>query len=170
MQLNKKIYELIDKSKVTLIGYTFKDEKLKDEFTSPISYIDIGEVNSSFNLKSIIRDIKLDKVLGFENKKITHILFDTNNISADIKLNNQGTGMNGYTKQKQIFENLRSATINENLNVIIVSSLYRNVVKNTSTNFIGGQTGLYISDVAITLDNSKIKIIKNRFGSEELDW
>lgn len=166
MQLNKKIYELIDKSKVTLIGYTFKDEKLKDELISPISYIDIGEVDSSFNLKSIIRDIKLDKVLGFENKKITHILFDTNNISADIKLN----GMDVYTRQKHIFENLRSATINENLNVIIVSSLNRNVVKNTSTNFIGGQTGLYISDVAITLDNSKIKIIKNRFGSEELDW
>ncbi len=160
-----KFYELINKSRVTLIGYTFKDEKLKDELISTISYIDIGEVDSSFSIKSIIRDIKLDQVLGFENKKITHILFDSNNINTKTI---NGIKVDRYTKQKQIFENLRHATINENLNVIIVSSLNKNIVGNT-TNFIGGQTGLYISDVAITLDNNKIKIIKNRFGSQELD-
>jgi hypothetical protein len=160
-----KFYELINKSRVTLIGYTFKDEKLKDELISPISYIDIGEVNSSFSIKSIIRDIKLDRILGFENRKITHILFDTNNISTDIKLN----GIDRYTKQKQIFEYLKQVSVDENFNIILVSSLNKNIVGNKTT-FIGGQTGLYISDVAITLDNSKINLIKNRFGSQELDW
>ena len=161
-----KFYELINISRVTLIGYTFKDEKLKDELISSISYIDIGELDSSFSIKSIIRDIKLDQVLGFKNKKITHILFDTNNINTK-PIN--GIDVNRYTKQKQIFEYLRKVSVDENLNIILVSSLNKNIVTNT-TNFIGGQTGLYISDVAVTLDNSKIKIIKNRFGSQELDW
>lgn len=54
---------MIEKSDITLIGYTFKVEKIKDEFISKLPCIKLGKINSSFSIKSYLRDIKLNQIL-----------------------------------------------------------------------------------------------------------
>jgi trehalose/maltose hydrolase-like predicted phosphorylase len=48
------LFDLIKQSDVTLIGYTFQDEKIKDELISNFNYIDVVEIDSSFSFKSLL--------------------------------------------------------------------------------------------------------------------
>ena len=57
------ILNLIKKSDFTLVGYTFKDERIKDELLSNFNYVEIEEVNSSFSFKSFLRDLKIKSIL-----------------------------------------------------------------------------------------------------------
>ena len=55
----KDLLNLIKESDFTLVGYTFKSERIKDEFISNFSYIEIEEIDSSFSFKQFIRDYKI---------------------------------------------------------------------------------------------------------------
>jgi hypothetical protein len=52
------LFELINQSKITLLGYTFKEERIKDEIISKVSHYELPEINSSFSIISYIRDSK----------------------------------------------------------------------------------------------------------------
>lgn len=56
----KDLFDLVKQSEMTLIGYTFKDERVKDELVSNFNYIEIEKIDSSFSFKRFIRDVKLD--------------------------------------------------------------------------------------------------------------
>jgi hypothetical protein len=73
------LFELIRKSDVTTIGYTFQNERIKDELISNFNYIDVGQINSSFSLRSFLRDLKLKSILetGEVVKKPDYILYNT---------------------------------------------------------------------------------------------
>ena len=43
------IYRTLEQSDVSLIGYTSKSERIKDEFISKLPHINVGEINSSFS-------------------------------------------------------------------------------------------------------------------------
>lgn len=68
-----ELFSLIKQSDVTLIGYTFKDERIKDELISNFNYVEIEEIDSSFCFNSFLRDLKLESVLG--NEKNQSIFF-----------------------------------------------------------------------------------------------
>ena len=51
----KDLCNLIEESKFTLIGYTFQDERIKDELISNFNYVEIKEIDSSFSFKSFLR-------------------------------------------------------------------------------------------------------------------
>ena len=44
MNSKEDLCNLIDKSTITLIGYTFQDEKIKDELISNFNYVEIKEI------------------------------------------------------------------------------------------------------------------------------
>lgn len=78
----KDLFNLVKQSEMTLIEYTFKDESIKDELISNFNYIEIEKIDSSFNFKSFIRDIKLDSLFN-GSKNPEYILIDINNIKYD---------------------------------------------------------------------------------------
>lgn len=62
------LYDLISVNEVTLIGYRFLDERIKDEIISNLGRTKTIDLSSSFSMKSIIRDMKIGQVLNDEQK------------------------------------------------------------------------------------------------------
>lgn len=160
------LYNLISKTETTLIGYRFSDERIKDEIISNLGVTKTIDLSSSFSMKSIIRDMKIDQVLNEE--KFDYLLLDINDIR------------NSYIEQRNFTnEDLSRAGIIKNTIYDIRSCLRdsRNVkdisdIKliitcplNTSV-FMGGSTPLYYADLAMIItqqSNDKvIQVIKNR--------
>ena len=73
------LYNLISKNETTLIGYRFSDERIKDEIISNIGRTKTIDLSSSFSMKSIIRDMKIDQVLN-EKEEFEYLLLDINDI------------------------------------------------------------------------------------------
>jgi hypothetical protein len=48
------LFNLINKSTITLVGYSLKNEMTKDELISNFNYVEIKEINSSFSIKPIL--------------------------------------------------------------------------------------------------------------------
>jgi hypothetical protein len=69
MKTLNDLFDLVKQSDVTLIGYTFRDERIKDELISNFNYIDVGQIDSSFSLKSFLRDLKLNSILENDSVK-----------------------------------------------------------------------------------------------------
>ena len=61
---------------------------------------------------------------------------------------------------------------NPTYKLLILTSLYssgRNVNDTNITNFSGGSRPIYMSDVAIVMQDESMKIIKNRFDHNDID-
>lgn len=97
------LYDLIDKSDVTVIGYSFKNERLKDELISRLSCYYVGEISYPFNVKSILRDAKINQVLG-DNDPFKFLLIDINDVIVDVPSNNS---MNRSRILSKIVEDIR---------------------------------------------------------------
>jgi hypothetical protein len=176
MKTLNDLFDLVKQSDVTLIGYTFRDERIKDELISNFNYIDVGQIDSSFSLKSFLRDLKLNSILENDSvKNPDYILLDTGNIHLK---NNNALYERQPTKSQSIktfVEDLRSQLYADcsgfpgktKFKFILTTSLYRSGINsegNDIKNFTGGSGPLYASDLAFTISNDKIKVIKNRFG------
>jgi hypothetical protein len=170
MKTINDLFDLIKQSDMTLIGYTFKDERVKDELISNFNYIDVGYIDSSFSLKSFLRDIKLDFILNGEIKTFDYIVIDISNVNF---FNNDISKASGMMK---FVEKLRSETYSDygnypqkNVKIILTSPLNRsiNTSSSLSASFTGGSGLLYASDLVLTIDGYKVKIQKNRFGGEK---
>jgi len=167
------ILNLIKESNFTLVGYTFKDERIKDELLSNFNYVEIKEVNSSFSFKSFLRDIKLKSILEDSSvKNPEYILLDVSNIRIQ-----DTDSLSGRQKViRKFVENLRNHLYTDysgfpgtpQFKIILTSSLYRSGINsegNDINNFSGGSQPIYVSDLALSIIDNKIKIIKNRFGN-----
>jgi len=167
------ILNLIKKSDFTLVGYTFKDERIKDELLSNFNYVEIKEVNSSFSFKSFLRDLKLKSILeGGLVKKPEYILLDISNIRIQ-----DTDSLSGRQKViRKFVENLRNHLYTDysgfpgtfQFKIILTSSLYRSATNTENrdiNNFSGGSAPIYSSDLAMTIIDNKITLIKNRFGN-----
>ena len=68
-------YKSIDNSDISLLGYNFKNERIKDEIISKISHYEIKKIDSSFSFKQLIRNQKLDELLnGNPSKEVSHLI------------------------------------------------------------------------------------------------
>lgn len=169
------LFDLVKQSDVTLIGYTFQDEKIKDELISNFNYIDVGQIDSSFSFKSFLRDLKLKSILetGEVVKKPDYILLDIGNIplkNNDV-LYSRAKFIRSFVEdlRSQIYTDCSGFPAKPQFKIILTTSLYRSVVNtdgNDINNFSGGSSPLYVSDLVFTISGSKIKVIKNRFGME----
>lgn len=152
----KDLCNLIEESKFTLIGYTFQDERIKDELISNFNYVEIKEINSSFSFKSFLRELKLNQVLD-DQKNFEYILLDLNNILPNISK---------FDRLRNILEKLREMVWIEKIQykIIVTSPVYRNSKEISTDNFAGGNQTIYMSELAMVINGEKVKVIKNRNG------
>ena len=182
------LYDLLKKSDFSLLGYRFKQERLKDEIISKLPHRVVPEIDSSFSFKSFLRDLKLESILEIDEsvKRPEYLILDLN----DIRFNSEDLGgrLPGV-KQRQIgniIDEIRSDMYSEYSGVypqtppyklLILTSLYssgRDVddvyfSSTDITNFTGGSRPIYMSDVAIVMGDESMKIIKNRFDHNDID-
>jgi len=182
MKNTEYFFELIQKSDISLLGYRFKQERLKDEIISKLPHMVVPEIESSFSFKSFLRDLKLKSILetGETVKNPEYIVLDLNNIrfkSDDL-----------FGRQRQIgniLNKIREDMYSECQNqynvaksdipykLLIITTLYSSGLKNVDdaniTNFSGGSKPIYISDVAIVMQEESMKVIKNRFDDNNID-
>jgi hypothetical protein len=169
------LFDLVKQSDVTLIGYTFQDEKIKDELISNFNYVDVGQIDWSFSFKSFLRDLKINSILetGEVVKKPDYILLDIGNIP--IKNNDALYGRQKFIQtfvedfRSQIYTDCSGFPAKPQFKIILTTSLYRSGMNsdgNDIKNFSGGSAPLYVSDLVFTISNDKIKVIKNRFGMD----
>lgn len=160
MESIEYLYDLLNKSNFITIGYTFQDERIKDEFISKLPHMVINEeIDSSFSFKSIIRDSKLESLL--DNKDLIipeYIIIDYDKVSFP-----NIDSMARYLRLKSTLQNLRSVGIENNIKVIFTSPIYRSA---NEDNIKGGSTPIYISDLVLMLNGSNCIIKKNRFDGD----
>jgi hypothetical protein len=158
------LFDLLKQSDVSLLGYTFKQERIKDEIISKLPHVVITEVDSSFSFKSFLRDLKLQSILETGESVINpeYIVLDLNNIRY--KSDNLG----GRQRQiKNIIEKIREEKPPYKL--LILTTLYnsgKNIDDSDIMNFSGGSHPIYISDLALLMKENSIKVVKNRFGND----
>ena len=166
-------FELIQQSNVSLLGYRFKQERLKDEIISKLPHVVITEVDSSFSFKSFLRDLKLQSILETGESVINpeYLVLDLN----DIRFKSDDLG--GRQRQiKNIIEKIREDmySISEKppYKLLILTTLYDSG-KNTDNfdilNFSGGSHPIYMSELALVMRENSIKVVKNSFGDTNID-
>ena len=161
MQKIEHLYELMSQSPITTIGFTFKYEGLKDDIISKLNYIDCGEIDTStFSLKSLLRDIKINSLLN-EEKNPEYILIDLMKFDISKKYDYYIEKTRAIQKllsqiQDELFNINRE---NQKIKLILTTSLNSSYV---SDEFFGGKDPLYVSDLVFTISDN-IKILKNRF-------
>ena len=169
-------FELIQKSDISLLGYRFKQERIKDEIISKLPHLVVPEIDSSFSFKSFLRDLKLQSILETGNtvNNPEYLVLDLNDISID---NFKWRDLGGRQNQiGNIIDKIREDLYSNYSGVypqtppyklLILTSLYssgKNVDDASITNFSGGSKPIYVSDVAIVIQEESMKVIKNRFG------
>jgi len=171
-------FELIQKSNISLLGYRFKQERLKDEIISKLPHLVVPEIDSSFSFKSYLRDLKLKSILETGNtvNNPEYLVLDLN----DIRFKSEDLG----SRQRQIsiiIDKIREDLYSNYSGVypqtppyklLILTTLYSsgmNSDDNSITNFRGGSTPIYSSDAAIIMQDESMKVIKNRFDDNNID-
>lgn len=139
--------DCINLSNISLIGYTYMDERFKDELISNIPHKKIEVNSSSFSLKSLLRDMKIDSLLSDKIENFTHLLLDVNDVIGE-------KGIDSIIKDVRY--DLRDYKL------LIISPLNRDVGV-VPNKFKGGNQLLYICDVAFKINDGKIESIKNRY-------
>jgi hypothetical protein len=181
------LFDLLKQSDISLLGYTFKQERLKDEIISKLPHVVIPEIDSSFSFKSFLRDLKLQSILETDDaiNNPEYLVLDLNNIKFDTK--------DLGSRQRQIgniIDKIREDMYSEYSDVypqtppyklLILTSLsfylnaklkpiYSSVKNGSITNFKGGGSRpIYMSDVAIVMGEESMKVIKNRFDDNNID-
>lgn len=172
------LYDLLKKSDFSLLGYRFKQERLKDEIISKLPHLVVPEIDSSFSFKSFLRDLKLESILetGESVKRPEYLVLDLNDIrfkSEDLgsRQNQIGNILNKI--RSDMYSNFSSGYPQiPPYKLLILTSLYssgKNVDDDSITNFTGGNKPIYMSDVAIVMQDESMKIIKNRFDHNDID-
>ena len=166
MKTSNELFNLVKQSDMTLIGYTFKDERIKDELISNFNYVEIKEIDSSFSFKSFLRNEKLNNILD-SGKKFDYILLDLNNILPTAYDPSKVFNRVGFIRN--VLERLRERIWTEGkpqYKIIITSPVNKNLENDDIGSFIGGNQPIYMADLVIVLKENLVKVIKNRNGSE----
>lgn len=159
-----EFYSLLNISRISLIGYSFKDERLKDELLSKIPHIKVSDIDSSFNLMSIIRDNKIESLIGNNSLSFNFVVIDISDLKFSIKTkNNMLVQLSILYKS---IENIAFQFYDSEYKLIITSPVNKTPVSNGDVDiaYMGGNKPVYLSDVAFNLEGDKIRVIKNRHG------
>lgn len=168
------LYNQISKTETTLIGYRFSDERIKDEIISNLGRTKTIDLDSSFSMKSILRDMKIDQVLN-EEEKFDYLLLDINDIRnyyiEQRNFTNEDISRAGIIKN--IIDDIRSGLRDNgnDIKLILTCPLQSNGLNRDNDSFMGGSTPLYYADLAMIItqqSNDKvIQVIKNRKGDSD---
>lgn len=129
------LYKYICESKLSILAYSYKNERRKDDILSKLSFA------TADSEKSVIRLSKLDQILD-DHTKYKFIVIDQSNI----------------LDMKKFLRNYRSLKIESNL--IITSSIYRSFQHSIDSGI--NLSCIYMSDLVYNVDTESF--IKNRFS------
>ena len=175
-----KIFEYLKESNLTMIGYKYQDERIKDEFISKLPHIEIFEFDSSFSvmsaLKRTIRDKKIGSVLdGEEFSNTNFLVVDLGNFSmSKSEDSNESLSVWTFERSRHISEfvgQMRKEVLETKYSLIILSpvnSTMESALGNYIPSFSGGNRSIYMADMVYVIEGRKIKIIKNRFDSDNI--
>ena len=166
------LFDLLRKSDFSLLGYRFKQERLKDEIISKLPHRVVPEIDSSFSFKSFLRDLKLKSILetGDTVNNPEYLVLDLN----EIRFQSEDLGSR-QNQIRNIIEKIREDMYSVSempYKLLILTTLYssgKNIDDNSITNFSGGGKPIYMSDVAIIMEEESMKVIKNRFDDNNID-
>ena len=165
-------FNILEKSDISLLGYTFKNERVKDEIISKIPHVEIQEIDSSFSFKNYLRDEKLKYL--FEGSDMSDIkvpkwfVLDINNITSKLLINK-------VKLIKEVLNNIRRYMYSDTYGIedpfyklLITCPLQKTISDFDIHSFIGGNTPIYISDFVCTInDNNSLHVLKNRHDDND---
>ena len=167
-----KIFEYLKESNLTMIGYKYQDERIKDELISKLPHIEIFEFDSSFSvmsaLKRTIREKKIDSVLDGEE------FSNTNFLVVDLGNFSMSKSESTFERSRHISEfvgQMRKEVLETKYSLIILSpvnSTMESALGNDIPSFSGGNRSIYMADMAYVIEGKTIKIIKNRFDGDNI--
>ena len=163
------LFDLLKQSDISLLGYTFKQERLKDEIISKLPHVVIPEIDSSFSFKSFLRNLKLESILetGESVKNPEYIVLDLN----DIRYKSSTVLVDRQYQIKRTIEKIREDMYSgtPSYKLLMLTSLYKSGTNTDNfdiTNFMSGSGPIYMSDLSLVIQENSIKVIKNRFGND----
>ena len=163
------LFDLLKQSDISLLGYTFKQERLKDEIISKLPHVVIPEIDSSFSFKSFLRNLKLESILetGESVKNPEYIVLDLN----DIRYKSSTVLVDKQYQIKRTVEKIREDMYSgtPSYKLLMLTSLYKSGTNTDNfdiTNFMSGGVPFYMSDLSLVIQENSIKVIKNRFGND----
>jgi hypothetical protein len=161
------LFDLLKQSDISLLGYTFKQERLKDEIISKLPHVVIPEIDSSFSFKSFLRDLKLKSILetGESVNNPEYIVLDLN----DIRYKSSSVLVDKQYQIKRTIEKIREDMYSgtHSYKLLMLTPLYssgKNIDDSDIMSFSGGSGPIYMSNLALVMQENSIKVIKNRFG------
>ena len=169
-----KIFEYLKESNLTMIGYKYQDERIKDELISKLPHIEIFEFDSSFSvmaaLKRTIREKKIDSVLDGEVfSNVEFVVVDLGNFDYP-KEDDPITSIGSMNRSRSISEfigQMRKEVLETKYSLIILSPVNSNPIGEIQS-FSGGNRSIYMADMVYVIEGRKIKIIKNRFDGDNI--
>ena len=166
-------FNILEKSDISLLGYSFKNERVKDEIISKIPHVEIQEIDSSFSFRSYLRNEKLNHLFekgNLPNSNTKWFVLDINNITSKLLIDKVKIIRNVLNN---IREDMYSGTYPENpfYKLLITCPLNTNISPSGDFDihsFIGGNTPIYISDFVCSInDNNTLNVLKNRHDDNE---
>ena len=165
-------FNILEKSDISLLGYTFKNERVKDEIISKIPHVEIQEIDSSFSFKNYLRDEKLKYL--FEGSDMSDIkvpkwfVLDINNITSKLLINK-------VKLIKEVLNNIRRYMYSDTYGIedpfyklIITCPLQKTSSDFDIHSFSGGNTPIYISDFVCAINDDKgLFVMKNRHDDND---
>ena len=172
MEPINKIFEYLKESNLTMIGYKYQDERIKDELISKLPHIEIFEFDSSFSvmaaLKRTIREKKIESVLDGKNfSNAEFIVVDLGNFSMS-----KSEDVFGRSRHiSEFIGQMRKEVLETKYSLIILSpvnSTMESALGNDIPSFSGGNRSVYMADMVYVIEGRKIKIVKNRFDGDNI--
>ena len=160
-------FETLNKSNISLLGYSFKNERIKDEIISKIPHVGIEEIDSSFSFKTYLRDEKLKFLSEGSDSKLPKLfVLDINNITSKILIDKFSLIKNTISSiQDQMFSQSSQEPL---FKLLITCPLQRSLTDSSINSFIGGNITIYSSDfVCAITDENTLHVIKNRHAYSE---
>lgn len=146
------IYKLISLSRISLLGYTTKYEAQKDEIILNLNCTKIYPGDPIFSIK---RDFKISEILDMYNPITRNLVIDM----CDIRQQNFGA-LGGAKEVLYTIKSIRDQIRDDDFKLIIVTQIYNNINVNPT---FSHNSLLYSCDLAFTLGDGGINIIKNRY-------
>ena len=170
------LYGLVGKSNFTTIGYTSQDEKLKDGFISKLPIFRLKELGSSFSftnmsqlIKQKVRENRIDCLLDnsdeyFGISKFDYLVLDLEDMEK-VEVKDDGyVSMHRSIQLKNLLENLRNDSIENNYKVIFTTTTYTTMTDEPKDQLKGGSSSMFMADLVVMFNGGVAKITKNRFG------
>ena len=172
------LYNLVGQSNFTTIGYTSQDEKLKDGFISKLPIFRLKELDSSFSftnmrqlIKQKVRENRIDCLLDnsdeyFDIPKFDYLVLDLEDM-VKVEVKDDGyVSMHRSIQLKNLLENLRNDSIENNYKVIFTTTTYTTMTDEPKDQLKGGSSSMYMADLVVMFNDGVAKIVKNRFSGD----